>query len=247
MVGIRGIFGDGGAVGGAGYEQVFRDVLQLTGSPEKAQAAVMQAKAALDDLFNQAVIKFGGDQASAQMAVAQHTTRVFRLATLLPAVQGENEVEAASALREATQILGVLGYNDRQAFNPWLRQHVTNDEVLRRAGFDPEVVRRPDSAWAHADVDALMALARDMLERHRLADGSPLSAAQIDGYLENARAAAARYGVGAARPPAPLDAPPPPGGATATGAAPAAAAAAPEGGEAAAAVTVQALNFPRRV
>jgi len=192
---------------------LYRDVLARTGDPAVAQQAVAYAQAGLKEVYHRAMVKTGGDEAAARAAQQQYGPEVLRLAGLVPQIQAGGP----GAGRDLTQALGILdGLGvDREGLNPWLNQHISDDGVLEAAGLDPAVVRAPpDTPWAHADLDAMVALARDMLERYQGPNGETLSTDQVEGYLDQARAAANRYGVGSARTTATAGA----GGATTAGA-----------------------------
>jgi hypothetical protein len=181
------------------YEHLYREVLQATGSPEAAKKAVKQAQAALEDLYHRTMIACGGDATIANRVVFENTTRMFRLAALMPTIKGSNVVEAGKALREATELLRQAGYTNSRSFHPWLREHIKSDEVLRRAGFDPEEVRRYEYSWAYADVDALEAIARDIAARYRNPDGSAVDPVILEKLIKQGRETCKAWGVGAAR------------------------------------------------
>ena len=224
-IGLRGV--NGGYVSPqleAAYQDIYQRVLAQTGDQAAAQEAVLNARNTLSDIYHQTMIATGGDEQASHAAVARYTQQVMQLAGLVPAIKGNDPAAAANALRQAMTLLTSNGLRDRTALYPWLREHVTNDQVLRDAGFDPEAVRRADTPWAHTDLEALMSLVRDSLLRYRNADGTPLTTEQIEAQLDQARAAARRYGVGTSY------------------TAPAAGETAPTG-----TVTVAAFSFPRRV
>jgi hypothetical protein len=203
-------------------QELYANVTRQFGA-EAAERAVRDAQYALNDAFHKMMIRFGGDEMHARSAVLEMTPDITRLASLIPAIKSNDTTRAGVALREARGLLARAGMSD-QAMVPWLKAHVASDDVLRAAGFDPADVRRPsDTPWAHADLDALVALARDMLERYRDANGKPIPQEQIDAYLDQARAAANRLGVGSARAPG------------------------AEPRDPAGSMTVAAFSFPRRV
>lgn len=211
------------------YNDLYQRILQQTGSAETAQQAVANARNALSSIYHDAVVRAGGDESAGYNTVNQYTRQVMQLAGMIPSITGGDTAAATASLRQATSLLEANGMRDRSVMYQWLREHVTNDEVLRGAGFDPAAVKRVDSgAWAYADTEALLALARDALVKYRGADGRPLTNEYIDSMIEQGRAAARRYGVGSARTE----------GTTAGTAA---------GTAAAGTVTVAAFNFPRRV
>lgn len=184
---------------------LYRDVLARTGDPDLARRAMAYAQVGLKEVYHRAMVSNGGDEAAARAAQARLGPEVVRLAGLLPGIQAGGP-NAGQDLRQALGILDGLGFGDREGLNPWLNQHIEDDSVLEAAGLDPEVVRAPpDTPWAHVDLDAMVSLARGMLERYRGPNGETYSAEQIGDYLDQARAAAGRYGVGSAYvpPPAP--------------------------------------------
>lgn len=182
---------------------LYRDVLARTGDPELAERAVAYAQAGLKEVYNRTMVNTGGDQAAARAAQNQYGPDLFRIAGLLPGIQAGLD-GAGQDLRTVLGLLDGVGITDTEALYPWLNQNIADDAVLEAAGLDPAEVRAPpDTPWAHTDLDALVAIARESLERYRGPNGETLSADQIEGYLDQARAAAQRYGVGAARTPEP--------------------------------------------
>jgi len=178
---------------------LYRDVLARTGDPQQAQAAVSYAAAGMKEVYHEAMVKTGGDQAAARAAQQQYGPEVYRLASLIPTIQGAGG-DAGAALQQALGIMQRTAGIDAEALTPWINKNVSDDGALRAAGLDPAVVRAPpDTPWAHADLDALVALARDMMARYESPDGVRLSTTEVEGYLDQARASAERYGVGSAR------------------------------------------------
>ena len=178
---------------------LYRDVLARTGDPEIAQAVLGYADAGMREVYNEAMVRTHGDQAAAQAAQRQYGPDVYRLAGLIPTIQGGGS-GAGAALQQALGIMSKVGVTDHKALFPWINQNVSDDGALRAAGLDPAEVRKPpDTPWAHADLDAIVGLARDMMSRYVSPDGVPMTTDQVESYLDQARAAAMRYGVGSAR------------------------------------------------
>ena len=178
---------------------LYRDVLARTGDPDVAAQAVANAQAGMREVYNEAMVRTGGDANAARAAQNQYGPDVYRLASLIPTIQGAGS-GAGPALQQALGIMKKVAGTDPKSLYPWINQNVADDAALQAAGLDPAEVRAPpDTPWAHADLDALVSLARDMMTRYRSADGVALSTDQVEGYLDQARAAAQRYGVGAAR------------------------------------------------
>ena len=171
-------------------------VMQQTGQQDVAEDAARAAEAALSDIFHQTVVSSGGDQEAAIRATQYYSSAVFQLAGLVPQITGDDARAGSAALREARQILQGVGIDDPQFMYPWLRTNVENDQILRGAGLDPERVRHVDNPWAHADLEGLMGLARQMLTQYRDADGRRLSDSDIARYMDQAYDAARRNGVG---------------------------------------------------
>ena len=171
-------------------------VMQQTGQRGLAEDAARAAENALTDLYHQAMVNSGGNQQTALQAVQHHTQSVFRLAGLVPQITGNDSAAASSALRQAQQVLRDAGINDPQFLYPWLRSNVSNDQVLRGAGLDPQRVRHVDSPWAHADLQGLMGIAREMLTQYRGSDGQRLNDQEISSYMDQAWNLARQHGIG---------------------------------------------------
>lgn len=184
---------------GAGLNELYQQVLRQTGDQNVANEAVANAQRALDDIYNQTMISTWADEGASRAAQQRLTPQILRVAALLPTIQGQDTGRAGAALTEAMGVLEGSGLRDRTALYPWLNEHITDDGVLQAAGFDPAEVRKPpDTPWAHADLESLIALGRDMLERYVSPTGVRLTSAEIDSTIDQARTAARRLGVGSA-------------------------------------------------
>lgn len=178
---------------------LYRDVLARTGDAQQAQAALSYASQGMKEVYNEVMVKTGGDQDAARAAQSKYGPDVYRLASLIPTIQGQGG-NAGAALQQALGILKNSAGLDADALYPWINKNVSDDGALRSAGLDPAEVRKPpDTPWAHADLEALVSLARDMMTRYEGPDGVKMSTTEVESYLDQARVAAQRYGVGSAR------------------------------------------------
>ncbi len=250
-----------GSPGSPGWRQshapqlnaLFQRVLDQTGQRGLAEEAIRAAESALNGMYHQVMIDSGGNSPYAVQVMNAHTESVVRLAGLVPQITGDDPTAGSAALREAQQVLRGMGISDPQFMYPWLRANVNDDQVLRSAGLDPQRVRHVDSPWAHADLDGLMGIARQMLSQYRGTDGQRLSEDQISQYIDQAYTMARHHGVGSqfTPPPSTLPPPPPPAPRRATSdgtnRTPATDDGEPPADATDAGFSVQDMNFPRRV
>lgn len=171
-------------------------MLSKTGDPQAARRAVQQAQAGIQGLYDHAMVQTRGDQQAARAIQYRHADKVAQLAGLLPDITGSDPSKAGPALRQALGLLDQAGMTDREWLKPWLREHVKDNRTLRAAGLNPDDIRKTDTPWAYIQSDALLALAKNMLNRYEKPDGTRLNASEISDYMDQARAAARRYGVG---------------------------------------------------
>lgn len=179
------------------YQSLYHRALDATGNAAYAQEAVSVAQAALKDIYNQAMVRTGGDNVQAAAFERRLAEPVARLAQLIPQVRNGDDVEArGAALRQLMSAMEDIGYDGgRPGLHTWLRANVQDDGVLRAAGFDPVAVRRlPRPEGWPDDLEALLSIVREQLELVQSLAPGRVTDAEIEAQMDVVRASAHRFG-----------------------------------------------------
>lgn len=127
------------------------------------------AKEAMKQLYHEAVIANGGDEAQAERIQTRYEGDIRDLAVNLSVLRyGEDVEESAEALRGLLRSLENMGYQGgRVGLHEWLGRVLEdtphNNAVLRAAGFDETRIRR-ETRTQQDDVQALVELLKEQVE-----------------------------------------------------------------------------------